>query len=333
MEPRSGDDHENEARVMNIHVSGNHEDSQNQKDDTEPNDYPQEDVCGDRCEVGPENGDNHALLNHDVDDHAIEHHEIDRDSDGKVDQREPQTGSDHTREHVNPMNGNNHVLPSRDVNDHEIEYHEIGRPYKGGTCPNGMENGTAKRETGELGTGFPRTAPRIIQQFLEHRTDGEKPCQWSIDEYDGVVSWAECNQLLREAYQKDAELTTNQYHKLTHSLYQWEGMIEDLIERRERDEEQEQGRQKWQEIREGIRDACKAMYNEIINKGSEDDQLDKETKEVQKEFVHKQQLEEIKTQHLAMFEKCGGQRPRRRSRHEDWSDVSCCYCCAMSWIL
>ena len=125
-------------------------------------------VRGDQCEVGPKNGDSHALPNHDVYDHAIGYHEIDRSSNGKTDQSEPRTDEDHnagnavdhepnyhTQDQVKPMNGDNHELHDRAVNDHVIEYHEIEKPDKGRTNPSGMEDGNTGEEPWKPGLEFP----------------------------------------------------------------------------------------------------------------------------------------------------------------------------------
>ena len=327
------DDHENEARVTKVHVSGGHDDSRNQKDIAEPDDHTQIGVRGNRSEVGPTNGDNHVLFNHDVNDHAIEHHEFDRGSGGKIDQSDPRINGtgDHSKDQVKPMNGDNHALHNRDANDHVIEYHEIGRPNRGGTCPSGMGNKDTKGGLQEVEAVILWTAPRIILQYLERRTGTEEFCQWPFDDHDGALSWIECKQRPREEYKEDTELTTNQYHTMTIGLYQSENMTEDIINGRKWGSDKEQDRQTWQQIKEGIRKTCMTMYRETLDESSDDD-VEEEKTRAQRKFKEDQQRESHDERQLAMFEKCRRHKQTRRGEDDDSSgdEESCNLVCNMT---
>ena len=183
-----------------------------------------------------------------------------------------------------------------------------------------MEDGSTREEPQESGTEFPWKAPRIILQHLEWKTNTEEPCQRSIDDCDGAASWKECKQRPREEYREDAELITNQYQKIANGMYQWENKIEDFIGKWRRDSDQEQNRQTWQEIRNGIKLLCATAHREVMDEKSDDVKPEEEKRIAQRKFQEEQRKEDRDGKQLAMFEKCKGQKQRRHREEEDASD-------------
>ena len=68
-------------------------------------------------------------------------------------------------------------------------------------------------------------------QFLEIDMKGEMPTTWTIDNYDGAETWDQSGEQPKVEFSADREANTSQYHKLMHTLYQWESKTDDLVEK------------------------------------------------------------------------------------------------------
>ena len=111
----------------------------------------------------------------------------------------------------------------------------------------------------------------MIQQYIEQRTNTTKPTAWSIDDYDGELSWEEIKQQPNDEYREYHKADVNQYHKLMHRLYQLESDIDDLIKRQETNGWDEEGGKEWQRIRDFIKEECMNANKETEGKCEEED--------------------------------------------------------------
>ena len=83
---------------------------------------------------------------------------------------------------------------------------------------------------------------------------------WSIDAYDGMEPWEEERQEPPTAYKQDAEASANQYHKMTHALYQYEVATDELLTKWRDDEDNQAHEEEWKGIRDGVQEVCENMY-------------------------------------------------------------------------
>ena len=275
-------------------------------------------------EADPTCEGDHEMRGHVVNDHATKHHVAHQYHRGKAEREVFGEGlSQERREKTNgklqhsgsssdgePTCEGSHAMQDHVAEDHAIEHHEIHPYHRGETDRATIEEvcTTSQRET------FPWLAPRVMQQYLEQRTNTAEPTTWSIDDYDGEVSWEEIKQQPSIDYRHDSEVSRNQYHKLMHALYQFEGETDELIKRQETRGCVEGDKRKWQKVRDNIKEECMSMYREIEGK-CEDEDLEVEKERKQKEFKQANPKDA-----LMMFEKGDGKKKKRRVVEEDSSD-------------
>ena len=81
----------------------------------------------------------------------------------------------------------------------------------------------------------------------------DDPTTWSIDGYDGEVSWQEVRQQPSIDYEHYIDMSQNQYHKLMHALYQLEGITDELIKKQELSGCSDESRKEWLNIRDDVK--------------------------------------------------------------------------------
>ena len=240
---------------------------------------------------------NHELQSHDVDDHEIEHHDVYQYRRGRVEREGTErsstqclrrickckTKSDGSSSEEEPKCEGSNVLRNHDVNDHAIAHHEIHQRHQGETDGVSARKGFAEVQE-QVGEGdHPWTAPRVMWQYLERRTNTKDPTTWSIDDYDGKESWQELGEQPNVEYTYDREMSSNQYDRLTHTLYQLENVTDYLINKQESRELDENSRMEWQAIRDKIKVECMNVYDEIEGNNKLED-IDVEKRRAQEEL-------------------------------------------------
>ena len=92
----------------------------------------------------------------------------------------------------------------------------------------------------------PWFAPRVLMQYWEWQTQGERFTPWSMDSYDGSAVWVDMEILPDENYRGDVEPTTAQGNELRPKLMQLENETEELMEK---DVDRKQKQEEWKHIR------------------------------------------------------------------------------------
>ena len=157
---------------------------------------------------------------------------------------------------------------------------------------------------------YPRMAPRVLASYLFLRTRADEPTSWTSDDYDGFESWEEERQRPPKEFERDVEINADQYHKLMHQLYQYEGETDELLEKRDNGDDRETQIYQWKRIRFGVQRMCMEMYREVEH-GESDDGINEAKQKAQLEYAQQEK-------HLQMFEK-GKKTTRNRRVVEDLS--------------
>ena len=121
-------------------------------------------------------------------------------------------------------------------------------------------------------------------------------------------------------------MSSNQYHKLAHALYQIEGATDEIIEKQRSGGHDEKSKEEWQKIRNSIKDECMSVYREIENPDKDED-INIEKENAQEEYKQKQMKDG-----LMMFEKGSRNKKKARAAAEESSDEedSCQVACNMT---
>ena len=155
-------------------------------------------------------------------------------------------------------------------------------------------------------------APRALARYLSLRMRADTPKSWSIDDYDGLESWEEEKQRPSKEFERDGEINADQYRKLMHQLYQYEGETDELPEKSDNGENGEPQIYQWKRIQFGVQGMCMEMYREV-EYGESDDEIDEVKQRTQLEYTQQEK-------HLQMFEKGKKTTGNRRVVEEDPSD-------------
>ena len=118
-----------------------------------------------------------------------------------------------------------------------------------------------------------------------------RPSMWTIDDYDGEVSWQERGARPPAEYNQDEQMSTNQYHMVTHMLYQLEGMTDELMAQMDNQHvnklsvqmchDEGTAEQTWRRIKENVENICMEINHEVENTNDEE--------ELVKTWNHRQQ--------------------------------------------
>ena len=269
------------------------------------------------CEGTLKCEDNHEQNGRDVSNHESRSHEYRPCQESELEQAVGEEGLSQERDESltiespcdeDPTCEGNHETEGRAVNDHETGSHVDDRYHRSESKQTDMGSDSFNDVKVNQQKKYPWTAPRVILQYLELAMGQGDPTTWSIDDYDDAESWEENQWEPRAEHRKDIEASTNQYHKLSHALYQLESAIDDLLARQKSDEQCGQLMQERQDIKGKVRGQCMEMYKEVEGIAeTNDNDVDVEKAKAQVKYI-------------AMFEKGKKKATRRKRVQEDSSD-------------
>ena len=213
----------------------------------------------------------------------------------------------------------NHAMEGRVVNDHETGNHDVNLNHRSEIEQRMMESDQGEDETTIATNQYPWRAPRVMLQYLEQVMSTGGPTEWTVDNHDGAETWEEHQWQPKGKYRHDIEMSVNQYHRLTHALYQLEGATDQLVTTEKQSDNDERVMQEWQNIKEGVRLKCMEMFAEAEGQKK----VDKvEIGKVEDQKRHQQTMDDDDQPHkqLAMFEKGSRVKRRRKILEDDSSD-------------
>ena len=283
-------------------------------------------------ETEPTCENDHEMRSHVVNDHATEHHEIYQYHRGEAEREEigrslsqcpdemingePQLKGNSNEE---PTCDGNHAMQDHDVNDHAIEHHVIYPEHRGDADGTSIEKVELENQRGIEEDEQPWFATKILWQYLEQRMNTEEPTTWSIDDYDGKVSWQELKQQPSIDHEHDVDMNPNQYHKLMHALYQLESITDELVEKQELSGCNDGNKKEWLNIKDQVKTKCMEMFKEMEYDETQDEvQLEKER--AQEKYNRRRREMSNAPQQFAMLEKKNKKRKTRKQIEDESSD-------------
>ena len=182
-----------------------------------------------------------------------------------------------------------HVKINRDADCHAIVNHDANRLCrKKSDQPKGDVNSQTEKQP-MLESKHPWKTPQVLAKYLALRMKTMKPTMWSIDDYGGVESWTERKEEPPLEFPTHVEMNANQYHNLTHKLYQYKNKLDDLLAQWNDVERNETQINTWKRIQTKVQEMCVEMHQEM-EFGKCDDGVDKE--KLQTQFTHAEQQDD-----------------------------------------
>ena len=210
-------------------------------------------------------------------------------------------------------------MQGREVYDHETGNHVVNLNRRREADQIGMESGHQQNVDEGTTKPYPWKAPRVLLQYLVQTMNTKEPTMWSMDIYDGEEIWHDHKWKPKEEYRHDEEVNPDQYHKLTHHLYQAESATEVLMIKKQVEGSDNNVEREWQRIKCDVRERCLDIFKEVED-GEDVDEVDMATNKAQMEYNQKEGKLMYHTRQLAMFETGNETKVIRRRREEDSCD-------------